>query len=102
MASILGIGEQIRQARKARKLNAADLAARAGIHRNTLLALETGKGNIELAKLLAICGELELELELVPRAVAGLRRAEADAAGAGTMTELSEQLHGLAQRRGRP
>ncbi|MBB5393455.1 MULTISPECIES: helix-turn-helix transcriptional regulator [unclassified Herbaspirillum] len=102
MASILDIGEQIRRARKARKLSAVELAAQAGIHRNTLLALETGKGNIELARLLAICSELELELELVPQAVARLRRADADAAGAGSMTELSEQLHGLMHKRSRP
>ncbi|WP_343587211.1 helix-turn-helix domain-containing protein [Herbaspirillum sp.] len=99
MASILDIGEQVRHARKARKWSAADLALRAGIHRNTLLALETGKGNIELAKLLAICGELELALELVPQAVAGLRRADAEAGGA---TELAERLHALMRERSRP
>lgn len=93
MQSLLALGAAIRQARKAQKLSAADLAARSGIHRNTLQSLETGKGNIELNKLLSICAELGLELLLVPQEVAAQRAAER--AGSGERTELSERLHAL-------
>lgn len=96
MAGILEIGEQIRRARRARKLSAVELAARAGIHRNTLLALETGKGNIELVKLFSVCGELGLELLLVPQQAAAMRAAESAAGpGGGSETELSERLQEL-------
>jgi len=94
MATLLQIGEQIRQARKALGLSAVKLAAHAGMHRNTLLALETGKGNIELAKLLAICDVLQLTPELVPLQVAQLRRAET-VEGAVSQTELVNRLRAL-------
>ncbi|MFL9925934.1 helix-turn-helix domain-containing protein [Herbaspirillum lusitanum] len=100
MASILDIGQQIRRARKARGLSAIELAELAGIHRNTLLALETGKGNIELNRLLAICGELKIELLLVPQQVAQMRGAEAAATPADSSTELSQQLSRLMQKEG--
>lgn len=91
MHSLQALGEQIRLARKAQKLSSSSLAERSGIHRNTLQALETGKGNIELSKLLSICTELGLELLLVPQEVAAQRAAE----GEGARTELSERLHML-------
>jgi transcriptional regulator with XRE-family HTH domain len=92
MHTLLAIGSMIRQARKAQQLSASELAARSGIHRNTLQALETGKGNIELSKLLSICTELGLELLLVPQQVAQQRAADN---GVGVSTELSERLRGL-------
>jgi hypothetical protein len=57
-----------------------------------LQALETGKGNIELSKLLSICTELGLELLLVPQQVVQQRAADN---GVGVSTELSERLRGL-------
>ena|SRR5450830_1807719 len=93
MHSLSGLGSRIRTVRKAQKLSSASLAERSGIHRNTLQALETGKGNIELSKLLSICSELGLELLLVPQEVAGQRAAEGE--GAHSRTELSERLHTL-------
>jgi HTH-type transcriptional regulator/antitoxin HipB len=104
MATLHDIGSRIRAARKARGLSAAELAELAGMHRNTLLALETGKGNIELGKLLSLCGELGLELLLVPREAAAMRAAEA-AGGAdepGVQTELAQRLRELMQSKERP
>lgn len=89
--SLEAIGAQIRRARKERKWSAQILAQRSGIHRNTLLALETGKGNIELSKLLSVCSELGLELLFVPQQVYAQRAAETQ----GVRTELSERLDGL-------
>lgn len=91
MHSLLALGSRIRAARKAQKLSSTHLAERSGIHRNTLQALETGKGNIELNKLLSICSELGLELLLVPQEVAAQRATDGD----GARTELSERLHSL-------
>lgn len=91
MATLHDIGARIRTARKARGLTAIALAELAGMHRNTLLALETGKGNIELGKLLSLCGELGLELLLVPQEAAPMRAAD----GAGSQTELAQRLQRL-------
>ena len=93
MTNLQDIGQRIRTARKARGMTAAALAALAGMHRNTLLALETGRGNIELVKLLALCEELELDLLLLPRQAAPLRAAEAQ--GTGSQTELGARLQAL-------
>lgn len=91
MHSLQALGARIRAVRKAQKLSSTTLAERSGIHRNTLQALETGKGNIELSKLLSICSELGLELLLVPQEVSAQRAGE----GEGARTELSERLHSL-------
>ncbi|BEV16081.1 helix-turn-helix domain-containing protein [Herbaspirillum sp. DW155] len=93
MTSLQDIGQRIRSARKARGMTAITLAERAGMHRNTLLALETGRGNIELVKLLALCETLELDLLLLPRQAAPLRAAEAQ--GNGSQTELGARLEAL-------
>lgn len=93
MQSVQDLGARIRAVRKSQKLSSASLAERSGIHRNTLQALETGKGNIELSKLLSICCELGLELLLVPQEVSAQRAADRE--GDGARTELSERLHRL-------
>jgi len=93
MTNLQDIGQRIRTARKARGMTAVALAALAGMHRNTLLALETGRGNIELVKLLALCEELQLDLLLLPRQAAPLRAAEAQ--GTGSQTELGARLQAL-------
>ncbi|KAF1048810.1 MAG: hypothetical protein GAK35_00076 [Herbaspirillum frisingense] len=102
MASLQDIGARIRTARKARGLTAIELAGLAGMHRNTLLALETGKGNIELGKLLSLCGELGLELLLVPAQAAGMRAAESAAQAGGSQTELAQRLQALMGEGERP
>lgn len=93
MTNLQDIGQRIRSARKARGLTAVQLAALTGMHRNTLLALETGRGNIELGKLLSLCSELGLALLVVPKQAAALRAAEQ--AGAGSQTELGQRLQAL-------
>lgn len=102
MASLHDIGERIRSARKAKGLTAIELADLAGMHRNTLLALETGKGNIELGKLLSLCDELELELLLVPRQAAAMRAADQAGEGGGSQTELAQRLQQLMREGGQP
>ncbi len=91
MQSLESVGSYIRHARKAQKLSAITLAQRCGVHRNTLLALETGKGNIELSRLLSICAELGLELLLIPSLVAQQRVGETES----IPTELAERLQSL-------
>ncbi|NUT61795.1 MULTISPECIES: helix-turn-helix transcriptional regulator [unclassified Herbaspirillum] len=93
MTTLVDIGHRIRIARKARGMTAIALAELAGMHRNTLLALETGRGNIELVKLLALCEALDLDLLLLPRQAAPLRAA--DAQGSGSQTELGARLQAL-------
>ncbi|RAM63428.1 DNA-binding protein [Herbaspirillum rubrisubalbicans] len=93
MTNLQDIGHRIRSARKARGLTAIALAELTGMHRNTLLALETGRGNIELVKLLALCDALDLDLLLLPRQAAPLRAAETQ--GNGAQTELGQRLQAL-------
>ncbi len=100
MTNLQDIGQRIRLARKARGLTAIELAELAGMHRNTLLALETGRGNIELGKLLSLCDELELDLLLLPRQAAALRAAEHQ--GAGSQTELGQRLQVLMGQQEQP
>jgi transcriptional regulator with XRE-family HTH domain len=76
MTTLASLGTQIRQARKALGHSAADLGASAGLHRNTVQALETGKANVELATLLALCDQLDLDLALVPRRIAATAAAD--------------------------
>lgn len=100
MSTLASLGNQIRVARKALGRSAADLGAAAGLHRNTVQALETGKANVELATLLALCDQLGLDLALVPRSIA----AAAAADGALEPTALQRRLAALvptAARRGR-
>ncbi len=98
MTNLQDLGQRIRTARKEQGLTAIELAARTGMHRNTLLALETGRGNIELVKLLALCDELDLDLLLLPRQAASQRAAESQ--GAGSQTELGQRLQALMGRGG--
>lgn len=76
MSTLSSLGTQIRQARKHLGQSAADLGAAAGLHRNTVQALETGKANVELATLLALCDQLDLDLALVPRRIAAAAAAD--------------------------
>ena len=54
MTNLAEIGRFLRQARKDRAMTASELALKAGISRNTLGALEAGRGNVELNTLLAL------------------------------------------------
>lgn len=91
MTSILSIGTQLRTTRKALGLSAPIVAERSAVHPNTLRALETGKGNIELARLLSICDTLGIDILLVPRQISAMQKAD----GALTSTELANDLASL-------
>ena len=91
MRTAAEIGERVVVARRAAGLSTKALAEKAGVHRNTIVALETGKGNTGLVPLLAILGVLGLEVMLVPREVAGFSAPDAPTAD----TELSKQIGAL-------
>jgi transcriptional regulator with XRE-family HTH domain len=69
MIALEDIGKEIGTARKAKGLRQADLAARSGVSRATIDALENGRasdiGYSRLARILAVLG---LELRLGPAA----------------------------------
>ena len=92
MSTIAAIGQLLRQTRKTQGLSASALAARAGISRNTLGALEAGHGNVELTTLLALLDSLGLEMQFVPLLVADLTRGGADTRMTGLQDEVSRLM----------
>ncbi|MHB8565303.1 MAG: helix-turn-helix domain-containing protein [Acidiferrobacteraceae bacterium] len=71
MLHLREIGKQIRQARIARGFTITRLATEAGIHENTLAALERGKDhNFGLNTITAVMGRLGLDLSIIPVSVA--------------------------------
>jgi transcriptional regulator with XRE-family HTH domain len=69
MLSLEEIGKEIATARKAHRLRQADLAAKAGISRATVDALENGRASdIGYSRLARILTALGLELRLGPLA----------------------------------
>ncbi|RZL94726.1 MAG: helix-turn-helix domain-containing protein [Variovorax sp.] len=91
MTTLAEIGSFLRQARKDRAMTASQLAQEAGVSRNTLGALEAGRGNVELNTLLALLKSLGLELQFVPEAVADLTRTGSDTKS----TSLQDEVSGL-------
>lgn len=91
MATLLSIGTDIRAIRNAKKLSADAVAAQSGIHANTLRAFETGRGNIELNKLLSICDSLGLDILVIPKEIAGMRAED----GKTSSTELFDLIKPL-------
>src|SRR5262245_57147918 len=60
------LGDSVRRARIEKSLTLKDLAARAGLSERFLSDLERGKGNISIARLLAVARALDVKLaELV-------------------------------------
>ncbi|MDL9997622.1 helix-turn-helix domain-containing protein [Variovorax sp. J22P240] len=94
MTNLAEIGRFLRQARKERAMTASELALKAGVSRNTLGALEAGRGNVELNTLLALLRTLELEMQFVPQAVAALTRGDIDT----RFTGLQEEVDSLMPR----
>ena len=88
MTTLADIGHLIRQTRKAQGLSGSALAERAGISRNTLGALEAGRGNVELNTLLALLDSLGLDMQFVPLLVADLTRVGADTRTTGLQDEV--------------
>ena len=65
--TLADIGEHVARARKQRKLRQAEVAAKAGVSRSTIDALENGRASeIGYSKLIRILAVLGLELELGP------------------------------------
>ncbi|MEO1451437.1 MAG: helix-turn-helix domain-containing protein [Bacteroidota bacterium] len=58
------LGENIRLARKRRRISASLLAERAGIGRKTLWNLEKGEANVSLTTLIRVLGALGMADEL--------------------------------------
>jgi transcriptional regulator with XRE-family HTH domain len=58
------LGYRIRLARTRRRLSSAEVAAKAGIHRNTLTALEQGKPGVAIGAYAAVLWVLGLERTL--------------------------------------
>jgi len=60
------LGQRVRRARLRREITAAELAAKAGISRNTLAALEAGKPGVTLATFATVLWALGLDETLDP------------------------------------
>lgn len=60
------LGQRVRRARLRRGITSADLAAKAGISRNTLTALEAGKPGVTLATFATVLWALGLDGTLDP------------------------------------
>jgi transcriptional regulator with XRE-family HTH domain len=92
MTTLFAVGQVLRQARKTQGLSGSALAEQAGISRNTLGALEAGRGNVELNTLLALLDSLGLEMQFVPSLVADLTRVDADTRTTGLQDEVSRLM----------
>lgn len=92
MTTLADIGHLLRQTRKAQGISASALAAQAGISRNTLGALEAGRGNVELNTLLALLDSLGLALQFVPLQVADLTRVGTGTRTTGLQDEVSRLM----------
>jgi transcriptional regulator with XRE-family HTH domain len=99
MSNLATIGSFLRQARKDRAMTVSELATQAGISRNTLGALEAGRGNVELNTLLALLRCLELELQFVPQSVTDLARFGTDTKPTGLQDEVRGLMQSPARRR---
>lgn len=61
------LGNVLRQARKARNLTQADLAARAGVWQRTVSNIETSASGAKVDTIFDLLAALGLELHVVPR-----------------------------------
>lgn len=61
------LGLLLQSARKSRKLSQAQLAMRLGLSQNRLSELERNAGALSVAQLLALCGQLGLQLSVQGR-----------------------------------
>lgn len=71
MTTLADLGSRFKAARQQRGLTIYSLAEQSHINRNRLALFERGEANIELNTLLALCGELGLELVLMPKEIHG-------------------------------
>lgn len=61
------LGQDIKRFRKQKGLNQQDLAHLAGLSVRPIYLLESGKGNVRLETLIAICNALGLTIQLTPK-----------------------------------
>ena len=61
------LGNVLRQARKAKNLTQADLAARAGVWQRTVSNIETSASGAKVDTIFDLLAALGLELHIVPR-----------------------------------
>lgn len=74
------LGLVLQSTRKSRKWSQAQLAARLGLSQNRLSELERNPGTLSVEQLLALCGQLGLQLTVQGRDEAGApKAAEPDA-----------------------
>lgn len=92
MTNLAEIGQFLRRARKDRAMTASDLALQAGISRNTVGALEAGRGNVELNTLLVILRTLELEMQFVPQGLAALTWGDIGTKSTGLQDEVDSLM----------
>lgn len=69
MTTLSKIGSMVQAARDSMGHPKTQIAAKAGISRNTLQQLEAGLGNVELKTLIAVCDVLGLDIVLVPKEI---------------------------------
>lgn len=62
----MNIGEQILLARRRLKATQEDVARKAGVHRNTIIAIEKGEMNIMFDTILAVVQAVGLKIILEP------------------------------------
>ncbi|SDY73574.1 helix-turn-helix domain-containing protein [Herbiconiux ginsengi] len=60
------LGGYVRELRLERELTQAELAERAGVSREWLVAFENGKPSVDLARVLDVIGALGMTLDVVP------------------------------------
>lgn len=93
MTTLRVIGEQLREARKRKKVTQLELANRSAVHRNTIGALEAGIGNVELNTLIAVCTALGLDIQLVPEQLSGHVTQQAGAQPSALQRRLAYHLN---------
>lgn len=64
------VGNAMRNARKAKKLTQAELAARSGIWQRTVSTVETSANGTKLETIFDLLAALDLEIHIVPRSKA--------------------------------
>lgn len=64
-----GLGPALREARRAARLTQAELAAKAGIHRQKLIELEQGKPGVAVGTYLSALAALGLEVTVRPKRI---------------------------------
>lgn len=92
MTTLLDIGGMLRKERVKQKLSKVRLAELSNVHRNTILQLESGIGNVELNTLISICNVLGQSIQLVPNAAVFNTQSQLDATQSSLKTNIEARL----------